>query len=184
MQEKIGKRIIIVGTSGSGKSTLAKSLATILDISHIELDSLFWEANWIQAPDDIFIQKIKNAIDRTERTWVIDGNYRRSRPILWPQADAVIWLDYPLRIILWRLIWRTFRRVFLRVELWNGNREHFWEQFFSDSSIFRFALHTYQQRKQTYTELMQSNQYPNLEFLHFIHPRETEKWLKHLEDAQ
>jgi adenylate kinase family enzyme len=180
MQMQIGKRIIVVGTSGSGKTTLAKSIADILDISHIELDALYWEADWTETPDDIFIQKIEDALDGAGQTWIIDGNYRRSRPIIWHHADTIIWLDYPLRIILWRLVSRTFRRVFLRVELWNGNRERFCEQFFSDDSIFRWAFQTYHRRKRTYTELMQNNKYPNLKFIHFAHPRETEKWLKQL----
>lgn len=183
MQEDIGKRIIVVGTTGSGKTTLAKSIGTILNIPHIELDALYWQPNWTETPDDEFIQKIENALSRAGQAWVIDGNYSRSRSVTWPHASTVIWLDYPLRIILWRLAWRTFSRVFLRVELWSGNRERFWEQFFSDSSIFRWALTTYQRRKETYNSLMNSNQYPDLNFMHFRHPRETEQWLKQLEAA-
>jgi adenylate kinase family enzyme len=181
MQEKIRKRIIIVGTTGSGKSTLANSLSKLLNIPHIELDDLYWEADWTETPDNIFIQKIENALDQAGKTWIIDGNYHRSRSLTWPLADTVIWLDYPLRIILWRLTWRTFSRVFTGAELWSGNRERFWPQFFSDSSIFRWALTTYHRRKQTYTELMQSNQYPHIKFIRLSHPKETEKWLKSLE---
>ena len=179
-----GKRIVVVGTTGSGKTTLAKSIAGILDIPHIELDSLHWEANWTSTPHDILIQKIKDAISQAGESWVMDGNYHRSRPITWPHADTIIWLDYPLRITFRRLVWRTFSRFFLRTELWNGNRENLWEHFFSDSSLFRYALTTYHRRKRTYTELMQSNEYPNLTFIRFSHPKETEKWLKSLEVAQ
>ncbi|NLG68109.1 MAG: adenylate kinase, partial [Firmicutes bacterium] len=44
------------------------------------------------------------------RCWVVDGNYSRVRDILWPMADTVVWLDYPLPVILGRLLRRTARR--------------------------------------------------------------------------
>lgn len=180
----IGKRIIVVGTTGSGKTTLAASISNVLDIPHIELDSLYWEANWTGTPDHIFVEKIQNALSEAGESWVMDGNYRRSRPITWPHTDTIIWLDYPLRIILWRLTWRTFSRYFMRTELWNGNKENLWEHFFTDKSLYLWAFKTYHQRKKTYTELIQSNEYPNLKFLRFSHPRETEKWLKSFEVVQ
>jgi len=39
-------RISVIGTSGSGKTTFANKLAGILRIPHVELDALYWEANW------------------------------------------------------------------------------------------------------------------------------------------
>ncbi|MDW1988695.1 AAA family ATPase, partial [Vibrio sp. 811] len=36
------KRINVIGSSGSGKSTFAKALAQKLDVTHIEMDKLFW----------------------------------------------------------------------------------------------------------------------------------------------
>lgn len=44
------ERIVVVGTSGSGKTTLARDLARRLGFSHIELDALNWEADWVTAP--------------------------------------------------------------------------------------------------------------------------------------
>ncbi|WP_423226670.1 AAA family ATPase, partial [Candidatus Amarolinea aalborgensis] len=48
------QRIVVVGTSGSGKTTLARRLALALGIPHIELDALHWEANWQEAPVEVF----------------------------------------------------------------------------------------------------------------------------------
>jgi len=54
---------------------------------------------------------------------VADGNYSRARSLLWPRASAVVWLNYPFRIVLARALRRTVVRGVTREELWSGNRE-------------------------------------------------------------
>jgi adenylate kinase family enzyme len=61
--------INVIGTSGSGKTTFSKSVANILNIKYIELDSLYWNANWVESDDTEFIRKIKVII--TYEKWVI-----------------------------------------------------------------------------------------------------------------
>jgi adenylate kinase family enzyme len=115
------KRILVVGASGSGKTTLAQQLALRLDVPHVELDALFWEANWTSVSPEIFRERVTQALagDR----WVTDGNFSQVSDLTWGRADTVIWLDYGVGTILMRLLPRTFRRIFTRQALWNGNRE-------------------------------------------------------------
>ncbi|CAG0943910.1 partial gluconokinase, partial [Anaerolineae bacterium] len=94
------KRISVVGVTGSGKTTFARQLAQRLGYPHIEMDALHWEPNWVQAPWDVFRARVDLALHGD--TWVIDGNYSRARDIVWERADAVIWLDYALPLVLWR----------------------------------------------------------------------------------
>ncbi len=88
------KRIVVVGVSGAGKTALARLLARRLDLSHIELNALFWEANWTQVTSEVFRERVAQALcaDR----WVVDGNYNQVRDLTWSQADTVVWLDYGL----------------------------------------------------------------------------------------
>ena len=50
------------------------------------------------------------------------GNYRNLRDSTWGRADTVVWLDYPLPLIMGRLLRRTVRRIVTQEELWRGNR--------------------------------------------------------------
>ncbi|PJF33389.1 MAG: adenylate kinase, partial [Phototrophicales bacterium] len=134
--QTIGQRIVVLGITGSGKSTLSRQLSTIYGFDHIELDNLFWKANWEMTTDDEFGAKVRHAIMQSDR-WVVDGNYTRSAaPIVWQQADTFIWLDYPLRINLWRIWKRTWARFLKREALWEaGNKENLWKHFFTRDSL-------------------------------------------------
>lgn len=137
-------RIVVTGTTGSGKTTLAGQLARHLNAPRIELDAPHWGPDWTPVPTEEFRARVA-AIVAGER-WVADGNYSAVRDILWPRADTLIWLDYPLVVNYWRLLRRGTRRVVTREELWHGNRESFREMFLSRQSLFVWALQTHERR--------------------------------------
>jgi adenylate kinase family enzyme len=163
------KRIVVVGSTGSGKTTLARRLARQLDLTHVELDALHWDPNWTPTSASVFRERTAAALGGA--SWVADGNYSKVRDIVWARADTVIWLDYSLPIILWRLARRTCWRVITRVELWNGNRERFREQFFSRESIFLWALTTYRRRRREYPALFERPEHAHLTIVHLRSPR-------------
>jgi len=167
--------IAVVGTTGSGKSTLTEDIAHRLHIPHVELDALFWQPGWKESPWEVMRERVEDFTRGP--AWVTDGNYSFCRDIIWSRAQAVIWLDYPLLLILWRLWWRTWRRVLQREYLWGTNYERLWPQLFSRESIFWWAIQTFNRRKKIYTNLFASNKYAHLKMYHFKSPRETEAWL-------
>ncbi len=169
------RRIVVIGTTGSGKTTLARQLAERLGVPHVELDTLHWEPNWTMAPLETFRERVAQALQG--EAWVVDGNYSKVRDIVWSRADMIIWLDYPFRVILARLIRRTLRRLITREELWNGNRERWREQFFSRESLFLWMLRTYRRRRREYPELLQQPEYAHLSVVRLRSPREAERWL-------
>lgn len=175
MPDKIGRRINVIGTSGSGKTTLARQLAERLGCAHIELDALNWEPNWTMAPTDVFRQRVTDAL--SGECWTVDGNYSRTRDLIWARADMVVWLDYSLPRIYWQLTRRTFRRVFSREELWNGNRERFWVQFTSRDSIFYWVWTTYKRRRREYPVLLVKEENRHLTAVILKSPRQTKQWL-------
>jgi adenylate kinase family enzyme len=141
------RRVIVVGTSGSGKTTVAAALARRLGVAHVELDSLAWGPNWESIPGPLLRQRVNAAI--AEDTWVIDGNYSAVRDLTWPRADTIVWLDLPRRIVMWRVISRTVRRILRREVLWSGNRESI-RTAFSRDSIVVWAWTTYDRRLRDY----------------------------------
>ncbi|MCG0239429.1 MAG: AAA family ATPase [Firmicutes bacterium] len=171
-----GRRIVVVGTTGSGKTTFARRLAAMLGCPHVELDALHWEPQWTPAPVEVFRHRVRE-VTRAP-CWVVDGNYSQVREVLWPAADTIVWLDYPLPVILGRLLRRTARRVLLREELWNGNREGFLRSFLSRDSILLWALRSYRRRRREYPALLARPEYRHLRVIRLRTPREAEAWLR------
>jgi adenylate kinase family enzyme len=170
------QRICVVGTTGCGKSRLASELARRKQIPHVELDALYWGPNWTGCSDEELRQR---AVEATRgEAWVVDGNYSSIRDLTWPRAEAVVWLDYPLPLILWQLWKRTWKRVTTKEILWGTNKERLLPQFFSKDSLFLWAFKTYKRRKQTYNQLISAPEAASKFVKHFKSPRETEKWMR------
>lgn len=167
-------RIAVVGVTGSGKTTLAQQLAGRLNLPHVELDALYWQANWTASPTDVFRARVAEALNG-ER-WVVDGNYREARDIVWRRADTLIWLDYPLPLVLWRLLRRTAKRVFRREILWNGNHETLRAHLGRDS-LFLWALKSYPKLRRQYPLVLRAPEYAHLQVVHLVSPRQTRLWL-------
>jgi adenylate kinase family enzyme len=176
-----GQRIHIVGTSGSGKTTLARQISQHHAILHVELDALYHEPNWTEAPTDVFRKRVEQAL-RGDK-WVVDGNYAKVRDIVWSRADTVVWLDYPLPVIMGRVVRRTFRRVVMQEELWNGNRET-WKTLFSGDSIILWVLQTYRKNRKEYPIVLSQPEYAHLKIVHLRSPKATSAWLQNLTARQ
>jgi adenylate kinase family enzyme len=177
------RRISVVGTIGSGKTTFARKTSKLLDAPHIELDALNWEPNWVEAPKDLFRERVKKSLQGD--SWVADGNYHQVRDIVWSHADTVVWLDYPFRTIIARLTRRTLRRIRTHEKLWNGNREHI-RGLFTRDSVFLWAIRTYRRRRRQYPILLSKPEYRHLKVVRLRSPREATEFLstlRQLEDS-
>jgi adenylate kinase family enzyme len=172
------QRIVVVGTTSSGKSTLAAQLAKKISADFIDLDTLHWEANWVEAPDDVFRKRVESAT--CSQSWVVAGNYHVVRGLVWQRAQTVIWLDYPFHTVFWRLLTRTIRRVVTKEKLFSGNVENGWThlKLWSQDSLFYWLFKTYWRRKREYPLLFALPENAHLKIVHFKHPKETEQWLK------
>jgi len=109
------------GASGSGKTTLAIALAGQLGLERTELDGLFHQPGWTELPADEFRAAVSRVVDGA--AWVVDGNYRQVRDLVWARAEVIVVIDLPRWRVIAQLLRRTITRSAVGAELWNGNRE-------------------------------------------------------------
>lgn len=169
------QRIVIVGNSATGKSTLARELSARLGCPHIERDALQWEAGWKSSSDKSFRARVVEAV-KAER-WVADGNFSRVRNEVWGRADTLIWLDYPLWFILWRLIKRSWQRIRQQEVLWNGNRENL-RHLLGRDGVFMWTLKAHFRHHREYPQLFLEPQFQHLEVVRLRSKQATHEWLK------
>jgi adenylate kinase family enzyme len=174
------KKLVVIGTTGSGKSTMAEQLANKLGLDFIELDALNWGPDWTPAGDELLRARAEDATRAPG--WVVAGNYSATRPVTWSRAEAVIWLDYSLWVIFWRLLRRTWRRIVYKEELWNGNRESISTQLklWSEDSLFHWLFKSYWRRKKEYPHLFTQPEFSHLKIIHFKTPHAAKLWLEKL----
>lgn len=132
-------RICVVGCSGAGKSTFTRACAA-LGYAHLELDGVMHQPGWAKLDVEAARSRIDSFTSAHER-WVVDGNYAMFRELLWRRADTIVWLDLQRHVVVGSVAWRSLRRVALREELWNGNRES-WRDVLSldpDRSVVAWA---------------------------------------------
>jgi adenylate kinase family enzyme len=170
------QRIVVIGVTGSGKTTLANTLSQRLAIPHIEMDSIHWLPGWQERARDETRQIVTQRI--AAPAWVMDGNYSSVRDITWQRADTLVWLDYPLRLSIWRLFWRILRRAWSRELLWGTNRDPFWRHFLTRDSLFWWAIKSRRKHRRDYPALFQQPEYAHLTVIRLRSPRETDDWLK------
>jgi adenylate kinase family enzyme len=163
------KRICVIGTSGSGKTTLGKALAQQLRLPFVDSDSFYWQAGWQPTSQAALQEKILAAT--SGQAWVFDGNYLSLRHFVWQRADTIVWLDFPLSVVLSRVCRRNICRIIRREQLWNGNREN-WRRAWSG---VRHTWSTHQGKRSNYPEFL--TEFPHLQIVHLRSSRQAKRWV-------
>ncbi|MEV6171787.1 adenylate kinase [Streptomyces sp. NPDC051954] len=171
------ERILVVGVTGAGKSTLAQVLSSQLGLPYHEMDALYFNGpNWTVN------NKVTEDVSRltAEPCWIIDSlGYPEVRDLLWDRADTVIWLDYPKRVIMPRVLRRSFRRTVTRESLFGGNRET-WTDWLSRNHPAWWAWSQHGARRREVEHRVRDPRFAPLDTLRFSHPNDTAAWLASL----
>lgn len=175
-------RICVIGCSGGGKTTFASLLARKLDLPHLELDSIYHQPQWQSLPTKEFRTRVEKFT--SQDAWVVDGNYvTEIDDITWERADTIVWMDTPRLVATARVARRTLGRLFLRKELWNGNRER-WRQVLSrdpESSIVVWAWKMHDKYTSRYSAAMEDPRLRHIRFVRLRTPQEATDFLRSLE---
>ena len=170
------RRVSVVGTSCSGKTTFAKRLAEISSAEHVEIDALNFLADWVERPKEEFLDLVGKAAARDK--WVFDGNYTRTREIVWGRAMAIVWLDYSFPRTAYRAFKRTARRAYTGEPICGDNRETFRMSFMSRDSILLWVLTTYHEKRRSYAKLLSDDKLSGKDVYIFRNPAEAEEFLR------
>lgn len=101
------QRIMIVGQPGSGKSTLARGLGEVTGLPVVHIDHIHWMPGWRERPRD---EKtlLCHAVEAGE-AWIFEGGHSATWANRLARSEMLIWLDLPLALRLWRVVWRAIR---------------------------------------------------------------------------
>lgn len=91
------KRVLIFGNSGSGKSTLARELCQSEYLSHLDLDTLTWDASSARKPLSISVEEITQFVNSHD-SWVIEGCYTDLLESVLPYATEIIYMNLPIHV--------------------------------------------------------------------------------------
>jgi energy-coupling factor transporter ATP-binding protein EcfA2 len=176
-------RIVLVGRTGSGKTTLARELADVLRVPHVELDGLYFRPDLSTVPLPVLRQRTTEAM--AGERWVTDGNKKAVRDLVWPRADTLVWLDYPLVVSLWRLarraLWRTSD---LREQASAGAAGRpLTSQMWSAATGVVTALRSHRGQRRLYPELLAEPEHRHLAVVRLRSPRATRRWLARVSAA-
>lgn len=173
------RRVLVAGTSGVGKTTTAARIAEVLQVPHTEIDALYHGPGWV--PRESFRADVEAYT--SEPAWVTEWQYTSVRALLAERADTLVWIDLPNHVALWRLIRRTLRRRFGRVEMWNGNVEpSLWTFFTRRENIVRWGISTRNTTRQRMPALVREA--PHLRIVHLRSQRQIDRFVLHLDRAR
>jgi adenylate kinase family enzyme len=100
------QRVLIIGPCGAGKSTLARQLGEFLDLPTFHMDQLNWQSGWVESSKDEIRRRLKSIV--AGERWLIDGNYGGTLAERLARADTVVYLDFPIRLCVARLLRRLW----------------------------------------------------------------------------
>ena len=137
-------KVHIIGQAGSGKTTLARQLAASDGATAHDLDPIVYGPGGQRSHAEV-ARSIEVIL--TENSWVTEGAYRDAwlTPLL-DAADAIVWLDLPRRVCLWRI----FRRHVL-AELRRNNRHPGWRRL---ASFMRYTWEVHPRLRAETAELL------------------------------
>ncbi len=159
----------MVGMSGAGKTTAARRLAGVLGVPFHEMDALAIGPGW-SVPATL-VADVGELVARPG--WVIDSWGRPEvRAALLAAADTVVWLDYPRRVVLPRLLRRSLRRSWRRERIFGGNVER-WREWLTREHPLWHAVTTFGARRRELAGLTASRRTVRL-----TSPARFERWLR------
>jgi adenylate kinase family enzyme len=167
------QKIAVFGLPGTGKTTLALRLAGLLGVPCHDLDRILFTSHSALPLEEF---RARTAALTETGGWVVDGNYAKLADVTWHRADTVIWLDYPLPLIVSRVTRRNLRRLTGR-EPAPGGAFGWRRAFFSRKSVLANAVRKDVRNRAKYADQLSGTADLGVRVLRFRTPAQAEQWL-------
>ncbi|MDA1010864.1 MAG: AAA family ATPase [Chloroflexi bacterium] len=187
MPSPIGQHVSVIGNTGSGKSTLAAQLAEGLGVPFVELDALNWLPDWVGLTDtnpEEFRRRLTEAT--AGDGWVVAGSYSsHSTEVFWDRLEAVVWIDLPLPLLVWRVLSRAWRRWRTRELLWGTNYETFGKHLkvWDHDSLVWWAVTSHRRKRRRTVADMANPRWTHIRFVRLTSPREVDAFRRAVVEA-
>ncbi|MFF9344921.1 adenylate kinase [Streptomyces sp. NPDC014773] len=168
------KRVAFFGPPASGKTTIARKLASHMGVAHTDLDEiLFVDAQPLP------LEAFRAAADRITRgdAWVVEGNFSKLADVVWHRAEVVVWLDLPLRLVVWRITIRNLRQLFGLDTSAQARRLTWGRAFFGRRSLLRTAVRKYRHNRPRYARQVAETAALGVQVVRLRNGREADTWL-------
>jgi adenylate kinase family enzyme len=175
------KRTIVFGSTGVGKTTMVKLIAEEFDLPVIDIDSLRREAGRSTSPEETFVLLTTESVRGD--TWIIDGSYTSVQDIVWPRAEAIVWLDFSFWVFLSRLVKRSLHRIFIRKKSEKPIKGRYQPASERTWNYLR-AIFTGKQRRERYFATLYTSNNAHLHVIRLSSPQEAQLWLALMKDQQ
>lgn len=167
------RKIALFGPPATGKSTLALWLSAELGPPHTDLDDLLFTPDG-PLPLPEFRRQAREITQQD--AWIVEGNFSKLADVVWHRADALIWLDFPLPLIMYRIVRRSLNQLTGREDSAQARRLTWSKAFFSRRSLLRTAIRKYRNNRPRYAQQVAETADLGIEVVRLRSPREVHRW--------
>lgn len=174
------QKIALFGPPATGKTTLARWLSTELGHPHTDLDEvLFTPAGPL--PLEEFRRQAGEITARDE--WIVEGNFSKLADVVWHRADVLVWLDFPLALIMYRIVRRSLNQLAGREDSAQARRLTWNTAFFGRRSLLRTAVRKYRKNRPRYVQQVAEAASLGVEVVRLRSPRAVQRWRRELREG-
>lgn len=167
------RKIALFGPPATGKTTLARWLSVQLGHPHTDLDDLLFTPGG-PLPLEEFRRQAGEITRRDE--WIVEGNFSKLANVVWHRADVLVWLDFPLALIVYRIVRRSLRQLAGRDDSAQARRLTWSTAFFSRRSLLRTAIRKYRTNRPRYARQVSETADLGVEVVRLRSPRDVQRW--------
>ncbi|MEV6702600.1 adenylate kinase [Streptomyces sp. NPDC051453] len=167
------QKIALFGQPATGKTTLAKWLSTELGYPHTDLDGLLFTPDG-PLPLEEFRRQAAEVAQHDE--WIVEGNFSKLADVVWHRADVLVWLDFPLILVLYRIVRRSLSQLAGHEDSAQARQLTWRKAFFVRRSLLRTAIRKYRRNRPRYAQQVDETADLGVQVIRLRSPREVRRW--------